>query len=141
MQIEKLLCPQCGYWQFEDDATECEVLFQFAESLLMSATSSHEVPDRRLGVLLVCDDDRVFVKPIVGLEELQLEVLGRLPRDLLSEDHDSLGALPSLQSKSERKAIHARMDLRPAPSTTDAITHIKPFPHRELHGEIYARSG
>ena len=65
----------------------------------------HEGPERGFLAGLVRGHHRVLVVAIIGLEELELEVLCRLSRDLLAEDDDAFRALPLLDAKRHREGV------------------------------------
>lgn len=65
---------------------EGEPTLQLRDRLLVRAAAGHEVPEVRERVIEIAGDGRVLVGTVVRVEQIQLEVLRGLMRDLASID-------------------------------------------------------
>jgi hypothetical protein len=57
------------------------VLLELAECLLVTAAAGHEVPERSDAELQVGGDGGVLEVAVIGIEEIELEILGGLVED------------------------------------------------------------
>jgi hypothetical protein len=76
---------------------EGELALQLAVGLLLGPAARDEGPEGRRRERLVGRDGRVLEVPVIGREQVELEVLPRLVADLLPIDDHAEGQVPGLQ--------------------------------------------
>src|ERR1700692_2807032 len=114
------------------DAGEGEAAFQLAVRLLVVTPSTHEVPEVAAAQLLIGHDRGVFVMPIGGIEQIELEVLARLMVHPRAVDHHAQPAPPWGELHLALEAAHARIDRRPPPIGPDDLAQARPRVERDL---------
>ena len=95
-------------------AVEGEAALELAVDLLVDAAPAHEGPECRPAERLVRRDRRVFVVPVAGVEEIELEVLRRLVLHPPAVDDDAEAPPPRRHARPVLGAAHRRLDARPA---------------------------
>jgi hypothetical protein len=87
----------------------------------MTAAAGHEGPE-------CLDTDRLFRRhhrvlgvPVVGTQQVELEVLAGLAGDAFAEDDDPFGTAPGLDAMADREAVDGSVDSFPGAACRDAL--------------------
>ena len=98
----------------------------------MGSTSIEEVPEAPRGERLVGGDCRVLPIAVVGIEQVELEVLGRQVQDPLTVEHDAQHALPGLDPDAGFASKHPLNDPAPLRSLSDIGLEVEPGVEQHL---------
>src|SRR5712692_3594706 len=121
------------------DRIEGELAFEFGEGLLLLSSAGDEVPEVFGCEGLVGGHGGVLEVPVVGSEEIELEVFHRLVGDTATVDGDAQGQVPGRDGQLGLEAVHLAIDPDPVALSGDEGLQIQPVKEAHLDGVVSAR--
>ena len=107
-------------------------MLELGQHLLVSAASAHEVPQRLEAEGVVGGDGGVLPVAVVGIEQVELVVLGTFMANPLAVDGDAHEALPGFQPQRGVEAFDLGGDVLPATALVDQRLEPDPLVERHL---------
>src|SRR2546428_6636188 len=113
--------------------------FELSQNFLLGPTSTHEVPQRTETERLVGGDPGVLPMPVVGIEQIELEVLAGLVLDFPTIDRDAQRAFPGRHFDPSLERLKLSRDPRPTPLALNQRLQSQPRIERDLDRVLGAR--